>query len=371
MHDNNEIAPLKKVAVIMAGGTNMKLWPKSTEKHPKQFLSLLSDKTMLENTVIRLMPYFDPDDIYIVTADEYSEQIKNQLAVINDENIICEPFAKNTAPCLALSLTVLRNKYPEDTILMAFPADHNIQNVVMFQNSLDVAAMAASKTHNIVTIGIQPTRAETAYGYIQVKEDKKNLGEFYDLGVRKSSTFAEKPDLETAKRFLDSGDFLWNSGIFIMRFDKFWSAFQKFLPEHYKLFEIVGKTVGKEIFSETVKEAYMQMQAVSMDYAIMEKADNVLVVESMLNWSDVGNWDEIYRLSMKDGRNNVIIGDVMALNVTNSFVLSNERFIGITDVDNLIVVDTHDSLLICKKGESGEVQEIVDYLRRKQLNHLL
>jgi mannose-1-phosphate guanylyltransferase len=371
MNLQSDLSGFSKVAVIMAGGTNMKLWPKSTEKTPKQFLSLIDDRSMLENTVLRLMPFFEPQDIYIVTSEEYYTEISSRVPAVSKDNIICEPFAKNTAPCLALSLTILREKYPEDTVFMAFPADHAIQNVVMFHNSLDIAAQAAYQTNNIVTIGIQPSRPETGFGYIQVTDDKSQIEDFYDFGVRKSSAFAEKPDLETAKRFLDSGDFLWNSGIFIMRIDKFWNLFQKFLPEHFKLFEILGKTIGQDVFREAVRDAYMQMEAVSMDYAIMEKARNFLVLESMLNWSDVGNWDEIYRLSMKDGRNNVLIGNVMASNVRNTFVMSDERFIGIVGIDNLIVVDTNDSLFICKKGETANVQEIIDYLKRKQLNHLL
>lgn len=361
----------RKIAIIMAGGSNVMLWPKASEKFPKQFLRLLSNESMVEATYNRLLPFFDTENIYIVTSSEYADLIKQQIPILSDNNIIIEPFAKHTAPCLALTLSYLKEKYDDDTIFMAFPADHHILNVREFHNSLDLAAKAALATDGIVTIGAYPTRPETKYGYVQIKNERNDLGELYDLGVRKSATFAEKPDFDTAKRFLNSGDFLWNSGIFVMKIKRFWQAFQEFLPEHFKLFEILKKTIGKDIYTDAVKEAYMQMESVSMDYAILEKDRNVYVVESSFNWSDMGDWDEIYHLSRKDARNNVLIGDVVALGVSNSFILSDERLIGISGVDNLIVVDTKDSLLICKKGESERVQDIVDFLRRKQINHYL
>jgi mannose-1-phosphate guanylyltransferase len=366
-----ENSDFKKIAVIMAGGSNVMLWPKATEKFPKQFLRLLSNESMVESTYNRLLPYFEPENIYVVTSDEFANLINQQIPLLPDDNIIIEPFAKHTAPCLALTLSVLQEKYDENTIIMAFPADHYILNVREFQNSLDLAGKVALHTDGIVTIGIQPTRPETKYGYVQIKSKRDGLNDFYDMGVRKSSTFAEKPDIETAKRFVKSGDFLWNSGIFIMSIKRFWQAFEEHLPEHFKLFDIIKRTAGKDVFKEAVKEAYMQMESVSMDYAILEKDKNVYVVESYFSWSDLGDWDEIYRLSRKDARNNVLIGDVVALGVKNSLILSNERMIGIAGVDNLIVIDTKDALLICKKGDSERVQDIVDFLRRKQINHYL
>ncbi len=363
---------LKKIAVIMAGGSNVMLWPKATEKFPKQFLRLLSNESMVESTYNRLLPYFEPDNIYIVTSKEYANLIKQQIPLLPETNIIIEPFAKHTAPCLALTLSVLKDKYTDDTIIMAFPSDHYIVNVREFQNSLEIAGRVAIQTGGIVTIGIQPTRPETKYGYVQIRNERGDLGEYYDMRVRKSSTFAEKPDIDTAKRFVKSGDFLWNSGIFIMSIKRFWSAFEEHLPEHFQLFDIIKRTTGKDVFREAVKDAYMQMEGVSMDYAILEKDKNVYVVESSFSWSDLGDWDEIYRLSRKDARNNVLIGDVIALGgVKNSLILTNERLIGIAGVENLIVIDTKDALLICKKGDTERVQDIVDFLRRKQINHYL
>jgi mannose-1-phosphate guanylyltransferase len=361
----------KSIAIIMAGGSGPKLWPKSTEKTPKQFLHLIGEGSMIQNTVMYLLPFFNTEDIYIVTSENFVELVSSQLPMIPGENLILEPFPKNTAPCLALALTTLKDKIQHDTIIMAFPADHHISNVREFQNSLDIAGKVAYDTQGIVTIGISPTRPETAYGYIQKEIDSSDLFSKYDHSVNHTATFAEKPDLDTAKRFIDSGDFLWNCGIFVLRSDTFWSAFEKFLPDQNNLFKIIQKTVGKDMFKETVNDAYLQMQAESMDYAILEKAKNVFVIESSFGWSDLGTWDELHRMMMKDARNNVLIGEVVALNISNSLIIGGQRLIGVEGVENLIVIDSEESLLICKRGKSNDVQEIVNYMKRKQINNFL
>ena len=363
--------PKKAIAVIMAGGTASKLWPKSTEKTPKQFHHLIGEGTMIQDTVMYLMPFFNSEDIYIVTSETFKDLVNEQLPLIPNENVILEPYPKNTAPCLALTLTTLKDKIADDTVMMAFPADHHISSVREFQNSLETAGRVAFDTKGIVTIGISPTRPETAYGYIQKQNENEDLSAIYDNTVKYTTTFAEKPDIDTARRFIDSGDFLWNSGIFVMRVDTFWSEFEKFLPDHFSLFKILHKTVGKEIYQEAVEDAYLQMQSESMDYAILEKADNVFVIETSFGWSDMGTWDELHRIMMKDARNNVLIGEVVASNISNSLVIGSERLIGIEGVENLIVIDSDDALLICKRGKSKDVSEIVDYIKRKQINQYL
>ncbi|MBI5323739.1 MAG: mannose-1-phosphate guanylyltransferase [Ignavibacteriae bacterium] len=362
---------MNKVAVIMAGGSGARLWPRSTEKKPKQFIHLMGDGSMIQNTVARLEPIFDSKDIYIVTSDYLKEFCFEQLPHIPKENIITEPFPKNTAPCIALAATAIENKYTPDTILFTFPSDHVITNQREFHHSLEVASKVAYEKGRILAIGLSPTRPETAFGYIQVKDEHKDLGELYDEGVRFSSAFAEKPDSATAKRFIESGDFLWNSGIFIWRLDTFWDTFKKFLPEDSRLFNKLKKSVNDEKFNTLVEEIYRQIQSESIDYAIMEKAKNVFVVEASFGWSDLGNWDEIYRLSMKDGRNNVIEGDVISINTSNCLVSSYGKMIGVVGVDNLMVIESENSIVICRRGYSDDVKEIVDFLRRKQINKYL
>jgi mannose-1-phosphate guanylyltransferase len=206
---------------------------------------------------------------------------------------------------------------------------------------------------------------------VQMKEDKGDLGELFEQGVRYASAFAEKPDFATARRFIESGDFLWNSGIFIWRLDTLWHAFKKYLPEDIHSYEKLKKCAGNDDFGNCLETVYKQVQSVSVDYAIMEKAKNVFVIKSSFSWSDVSNWDEIYRLSMKDGKNNVIEGDVFTMNCSNCMVTSNGKIIGIVGINNLYVVESKDAILICQRGSSDDVKEVVDYLKRKQLNNFL
>jgi mannose-1-phosphate guanylyltransferase len=362
---------MKKVAVVMAGGMGARLWPRSTEKQPKQFIHLVGEGTMIQNTIQRLLPVFPAEDIYVVTTENLSHLAKEQLYMLPVDNLIFEPFAKQTAPCLALVASILDAKYPADTVMCCFPSDHVISNVMEFHQSVETACTIAYDKSGIVAIGITPKRAETSFGYVQMKEDKADLGELYEQGVRYASAFAEKPDFATARRFIESGDFLWNSGIFIWKLETLWQAFKKHLPDDIHSYEKLKKCAVNDDFRNCVETVYKQVQSVSVDYAIMEKAKNVFVVKSSFSWSDVSNWDEIYRLSMKDGRNNVIEGDVFTLNCSNCMVTSNGKIIGIVGINNLYVVESDEAILICQRGSSDEVKEVVDYLKRKQLNNFL
>ncbi|MCX6156309.1 MAG: sugar phosphate nucleotidyltransferase [Candidatus Kapabacteria bacterium] len=357
-----------KVAIIMAGGLGARLWPKSTEKNPKQFVYLLDEGTMIQNTVDRLLGFFDPEDIYIVCTSLHHTLLTEQVSKLAHENIIIEPFGRNTASCIALTAVLLGKKYSPNTVIFSFPSDHVIYNKGEFYQSLETAFNTAYQADRIVTIGIQPSRPETGYGYIQIKNDEIPDSELHSQGVRATTTFAEKPDIATAQRFIESGDFLWNSGICIWSFSTFWSALDKYMKEISIYFRQLESSIGKESFNKEIEIIYRQIPDISIDFGILEKADNVFVVQSSFRWSDVGNWDEVYRLSMKDARNNVIIGDVISVNNNNCFVSASERIIGIVGVKDLIVIDSEDSLLVCKRGHSEEVKSITDYMRRKHIN---
>ena len=362
----------KKAAIVMAGGMGARLWPRSTEKRPKQFTHLAGDGTMIQNTINRLLKIFDAEDIYIVTIESLRDFVIEQVPEIPAENIILEPFVRNTAPCLGLSAVMLSDKYDDDSIMAVFPSDHVIFNKGEFYESIDIAVDAAQRTEGIVTIGINPTRPEPGFGYIQfVKDETNGLGELYEKGVRLTTNFAEKPDRSTAKRFIESGDFLWNSGIFVWRFDTFWKSIERYWPEETSLFRHLQEQKGKEDFHESVQQTYRQIPSLSIDYAILEKASNVYVVKSSFRWSDVGNWDEHFRLSMKDAKNNVIVGDVISINTTNSLIHSKGKLIGVVGMKDIIVVDSDDAILICRRGHSDDTMEIVDFLRRKNINRLL
>lgn len=362
---------MKSVAVIMAGGAGARLWPRSTEKHPKQFIHLIGEGTMIQNTVMRLFPLFAPEDIYIVTLSSLVDIIRAQLPVLPPENIIGEPFGRNTAPCMALAAIYLEQKYGQNTVIVALPSDHLIYNVREFHHSLEVAQKVAFEIDGIITIGVAPTRPETAFGYIQMREDAGTLGKMYGNEVVYAVNFAEKPDKDTAQRFADAGDFCWNSGMFIARIGTLWAAFDAYLPDHAPLFRLIQKYYGKPTYPKMLDSMYKQMRPLSFDYGVMEKATNVFVVQSTFGWSDVGSWDELYRLSMKDAKNNAIEGDVIAMDSNNCFVSSNGKMIGLIGVEDLIVVDSDNGLIICKRGDSQKIRDLVDYMRRKQITGYL
>ncbi len=361
---------MKIYAVIMAGGVGSRLWPRSREKSPKQLLHILGEGTMIQNTISRLQPLVPFDQIYIVTNRSQREAFLEQVPQIPEENLVIEPFGRNTAPCIALAASELRHR-DADGVMVVLPADHFIQNVGEFQQKLKLACDAAYELNGLVTMGILPTRPETGYGYIQRKDAPDGTGRFYDEGLRPVLTFAEKPDLPTAERFLASGDFLWNSGMFVWRVSAIDQALSRYLPELHERMRVIDETRGTPRYSETLQSIYQQIHPISIDYGVMEKADNVFVTQCEFGWSDVGSWDETYRLSRKDDDGNSLVGDVVAIDTEGTFVRTAGKMIALVGVENLIIVDTPDALLVCRRGESQRVQSVVDYLRRKQIGALL
>jgi mannose-1-phosphate guanylyltransferase len=254
---------------------------------------------------------------------------------------------------------------------MVLPADHWIQNVGEFQHKLRLAADAAYELKGLITMGITPTRPETGYGYIQQSDRREGNNRFHDQGLRPVLTFAEKPDLPTAERFLASGDFLWNSGMFVWRLDVIMETFQRYLPDLYDQIQSIYAAHGSDDYQERLESIYGQIHPISIDYGVMEKASNVFVTQCEFGWSDVGSWDETYRLSRKDANANSIVGDVVTIDTERSFIRTAGKIIATVGVEDLIIVDTPDALLICKRGESQRVQAVVDYLRRKKISSLL
>ena len=360
----------KIYAVIMAGGVGSRLWPRSRSKSPKQLLHIIGDGTMVQNTVSRLQPLIPPEDIYIVTNATQIEAFKEQIPQVPAENLIAEPFGRNTAPCVGLAATIIQQKDPSG-IMVVLPADHWIQNVREFQSKLTTACQAAGELDSLVTMGITPTRPETGYGYIQWTEDRAHHNPFYDDGLRKVLTVAEKPDLPTAERFLSSGDFLWNSGMFIWRADVILDQVGQYLPDLAEQLGQISKAYGDENYNTVLEEVYRQIHPISIDYGIMEKAKNVYVMQCDFGWSDVGSWDETYRLARKDKDGNSVVGDAVTIDTADTFIRTDGRIVATVGVKDLIIVDTDDALLICKRGDSQRVQAVVDYLRRKQITKLL
>lgn len=359
------------IAIVMAGGQSPALWPKSSEKLPKQFQHFIGKGTLLQNTIERILKIFPIEDIFVVTSVEYASVVEEQLPELPKSNIIYEPFARHTLPCVSLALTQLSIVTNDETVCVLFPSDHHIANIGEFYQTLEVAIEFASQNDAIVAIGVTPTRPETHYGYIQIDKHERDLGRYYEMGIRYSKTFAEKPDFDTAKRFLSTGEFLWNTGIYVMKVSTFWNSLKVCSTEIYNYFTILRKFVGRPQFEQALLETFRQIQSESIDTGIMERTRNVYAIESGFTWSDVGTWDEIYRLSLKDADNNCLVGDVIALDTKNCLIQTDEKPIAVIGVEDLLIVDSKRALLICKRGQSDRIVEIVSYLRRKNAEPLL
>lgn len=362
---------MKVIPVILAGGIGVQLWPKSREKKPKQSIHLIGEGTMIQNSIVRLLPMFELHDIHIITTLPLLHSLQEQLPMVPKGNFIVEPQAKNTATALTYSSIVLSKKYNDELILVSLPSDHLINNIGEFQNFLELAINVATEKNMLVTLGIEPTRAESSFGYIQITEKKYDLEQFYDKGVRYIANFAEKPDIATAQRFVDAGDFLWNSGIFVWKNSVFWKELEQHLPDVFATFSPLFSVDNPLDFTSGVQYAYQVTRGISIDYGILEKSKNVLVIPSTFGWSDVGTWDEVHRLSKKDVKNNVLEGDVVAINVSNCLVSTNGRLVSMVGVNDLIVIDTNDAVLICQRGDSSSVKDVVDFLHRKNIQQFL
>jgi mannose-1-phosphate guanylyltransferase len=348
----------------MAGGVGSRFWPKSRMEEPKQLLKLFNENSMIQNTVDRLSKLINNENIFIITNQIQKSLISNQLKSIPSKNIIAEPFGKNTAACIGLASVIIESMDP-DAVTITLPSDHLISPKSVFHKTIKTAAKYAYENSGLVTIGIPPTRPETGYGYIQLDE-KSSEQDFY-----KVKTFAEKPNIGTANRFLKSGDFLWNSGMFIWRVDTILEEIKKLMPDLDDGLISIRKHLGKSSFDDHLSKVYGQLKNISIDYGIMEKSENVYIIKGEFNWSDAGSWEEVYNLSKKDDKGNVINGEAYLEESYDNYLLSEDKFTALVGVENLIVVNTPDALLICDRRNSQNVKHVVDYLKMKKKSELL
>jgi mannose-1-phosphate guanylyltransferase len=357
-------------AVIMAGGVGARFWPRSREKNPKQLLSIINKNSMLQNTVARIRDLIEPSNILIVTNKNLKQSVAKQLPTIPTDNIITEPLGRNTAPCIGLAAMFIRRRDP-DAVMVVLPSDHIIHDEEEFKRILRLAIWVAYESHSLITIGIEPNRPETGYGYIQVIDEDDGTNPYFEKGVFKVKTFAEKPNLPTAQRFLESGDFLWNSGMFIWPVETILDEIKKLLPDLHSELTKLEPVIGSNQYEATLETVYRIIRSVSIDYGVMEKADHVYVIRGTFGWSDVGSWDEVYRLSGKDENGNSITGKSFLLGTKNTLIHSPNKFVAAIGVDDIIVINSDDAILVCKLGNSQDVKEVVDYLRRKQMYEYL
>jgi len=346
-----------RYVIIMAGGVGSRFWPLSRREKPKQFLDILGKgETLLQQTYRRFKSICDKKNIYIVTSAEHKEVVAKQLD-IDMTNILAEPFRRNTAPCLAYGTFRILRENPEAVIAVT-PADHLIIKEDKFVEVIKNSFEFTEKNNVLLTLGIKPDRPETGYGYIQANR-KKTISGFNNL--MKVKTFTEKPDVELAKVFLESGDFYWNSGIFIWNIKAILSAFEKHLPEMYSAFEEGREVYGTKQESKFIGKTYAECRSISIDYGIMEKAENVYVMCTDIGWSDLGTWSSLHEHSVVDKKgNSMVSGEIFSYDSRgNIFNVSPGKIAVVQGLKDFIVVDSEDVLLIVKKDEE---QNIKNYL---------
>jgi mannose-1-phosphate guanylyltransferase len=351
-------------AVIMAGGVGSRFWPRSKKKTPKQLLKIFGENTMIQDTVNRLKGIIQPENIYIITNKLQMSGVLTQLPELPVENIIEEPFGRNTAACIGLASILIRKKDP-DAVTLVLPADHIIKGEKEFHDTLLSAAKFADESDAIVTIGIPPSRPETGYGYIQIDENAVSDS------VYKVLTFAEKPNYQTAVRFLDSGDFFWNSGMFIQKLSVILGEMKEFMPDLHDGLMTISNAIGKDDYQDVLTNVYGRLKKISIDYGIMEHSKKVYLIKGNFDWSDVGSWEAVYELSTKDENGNSKVGNVYLDTAVDSYVYSPDRLTALIGVDNLIVINDEDALLICRRDKAQDVKNVVDYLQINKLSEYL
>ena len=372
---NNGLS-LHVYAVIMAGGIGKTLWPVSRKKMPKQFVDLFDEGTMIAKTVERISGIVLKDNIFIITSELGRKLISASFDSFNPDNIIVEPSSKNTAPCIALATAHIK-KRDSDAVTIVLPSDHLVLDEEAFTRIVTAGIEMAQGKDALVTIGIKADRPETDYGYIQADEEMPLPIPFSsgcDFMLFRVKAFAEKPDFTTAVEFLESKDFYWNSGIFIWHIDAISREFERSMPDLYKDLLNIYESLGTEQEHDVIEHVYSWIHPISIDYGIMEKADPVFVLTGEFGWTDLGSWDEVLKVA---GRRSLISEEqadhrLVQVDCDNVFVRKPEGkvvcLIGISDV---IVVETDDALLICSKGASNRVGDIVDTLRREGLEEYL
>ncbi|MDE3212536.1 MAG: NTP transferase domain-containing protein [Bacteroidota bacterium] len=345
---------------IMAGGIGSRFWPVSRLNYPKQFLDILNQgRTLIQSTYDRFAQFVPPQNIYVVTSSQYEDIVAEQLPGLPAENILSEPSRKNTAPCIAYISYKLHELNPGSNLICA-PADHLILDEISFRKICLEALEFTSKNNALLTLGIKPHSPNTGYGYIQYE------GHAVSDNIFKVKTFTEKPDKELAKKFLISGDFLWNAGIFAWKTENIIKAFEKYLPEVHELFNGAKTHLVTPREKEVIESIYPLCVNISIDYGILEKADNVYVIPSSFGWSDLGTWGSAYDNLEKDYLENAVAGDnVILFDSTKNIIHSdNKKLILLQGLDDYIIVDTKDVLLVCKKEKEQQIKEYIAEIKR-------
>ncbi len=348
---------MNTTALIMAGGRGERFWPKSRKNMPKQFLSLTDDgKTMLQLTVERISSMVKLEDVYVSTNKDYKALVLEQLPGLPEQNVLCEPVGRNTAPCIGLGAMHISQKY-DDAMMFVFPSDHLIKFNKMFIRTLQDASDVAEKDDNLVTIGIAPDYPETGYGYIKF-DPQTTEGRAY-----KVDRFVEKPSLEVAKEYLSTEEYLWNSGMFIWKVSAILKNMKKFMPDTYEALKRIQAVIKTETEETVLEKEFYGIQSQSIDYGIMEKADNIYILPGTFGWDDVGSWLAVERIKKTNEFGNVVNGNIITVNSHNCIIQGEKKLIATVGLEDMIVVDTEDATLICSKDHAGDIKKVLENLK--------
>lgn len=347
-------------AVIMAGGTGTRFWPLSRENSPKQMIKIVGEDTMIRQTIKRLRDFVPYKNISIITNEKQAFDLKLHLVDLQKDKceikIIAEPFGRNTAPAIGLAAVYLK-KNSVNPMMIIFPADHSIGDEKVFIDVLNKAVQGAGKGH-LVAIGIKPARPETGYGYI--KTGARGKGQ----GVRKVERFVEKPDIKTAQKYFEDGNYFWNSGIFVWKASAILGEIKRYMPALYNGLLRIEKAIDTESERKIIKAVYSELESQSIDYGVLEKSENVMVVPADMGWSDVGSWPALDDVLPHDGNGNIIKGNVIDIESKNSLVFGSDKLIATIGLKDMVIVDTSDATLVCPKQRAQDVKKIVDELKK-------
>lgn len=357
---------LPVTAVIMAGGRGERFWPQSRSHYPKQFLSLTGDgETMLQKTFRRICAIVPEQNIYVVTNGEYMPLVREQLPQLPQENLLAEPAARNTAPCIALAAAVIRKRCGE-ALMMVLPADHLVRHESLCADVLLRAAAAAEETDAMLTIGITPSYPETGYGYLSFS---RAAG--VPMGVYQVDSFKEKPDADTARKYVESGTYLWNSGMFVWKTGTYFAALQKYLPEIYAVASQLCDACDTPEFASVLETQFPKMPAVSVDFGVLEKTERLFTIPGSFGWDDVGSWPALRRVAKTDTNGNYRQGDTLTVGTRDCVLIGHKKLLAAVGLEHLIVVDTDDALLVCDMDAAQNIKKLTDILNEQGRGELL
>ncbi len=353
--------------LIMAGGSGTRFWPRSRKAKPKQYLTIFGNESLLQATISRFSRFITEENTYIVSNKGQQAVLEEQTTHLPPKNLIYEPVGRNTMPAIGLAALFISKNDPEGMMVVS-PADHMVKNNELFQQTIESAAKVASEKNGIVTVGITPNAPATGYGYIEIADEIK-IGE--PIRSYAVSRFVEKPKLETAVQYLSSGKFFWNAGIFVFSVSVFLKALERHAPQIYACLQKIARTIGTPDYEQTLNDIYPQLESVSVDYGIMEKACNIFLVQGDFVWNDLGSWEQVYQYGEKDGTQNTCTGEVILQDTKNSYAWASDGILAVVGLDGVVAVKEKNMVLVCKRNHAENIKQIVDEIKTRGLEEYL